>query len=1162
MEEDDFLKKVTPAKYQKLDHISQILLRPDTYIGQPINKQRDEWVSESEILPGPNGVESITDRMSQQNINFNPGLARIFTEVLSNAIDNVWRSKEQKVKVSYLRIEVDDNGWTTIENDGMWIPIQKHDTENVYIPEMIFGQLLTSSNYDDDQKRFTSGRNGYGVKLTNIFSLEFNIEIYDPQLGLKYTQSWSNNMKSLTKPQITKMKKSQTGYTRVSFFPEFERFGLENYDEGTIKLFKRFAYDAAMITELKDVSFNNEPVIARTLSQYANYYLSTSLTESGLLSDYPEKLQFKSEDCDVILCSSINKPFVVSFVNGIYTPRGGVHVDDWLKAILQPMVKKINEKYGKTDKKTGKKTGGIKITQKEIMEHVCLFVKATLPNPQFDGQTKEVLEHPRPTVNVPATTTTKLMKWSVMTEIEHAMKSKQMRQLSKTDGVKKDYIRVEKADDANLAGTKSSKDCTLILTEGDSAKSFATQGISYLSNGQDYYGAYPLRGKILNVRKATFKMIEDNKIFAELKKLLGLRQNMDYTKDENFATLRYGSVLLLVDADPDGDHIKGLIMNMFHYLFPSLIERKYILGMRTPLVKVTLNRRVLEFHHLPYFKSWYEQRKDLKMTIDYYKGLGTSDDTEIQKAFENMRLIEYYPDEASTDSINLAFSDKGKMSDQRKDWMASYTRPEYEGEVVDPEDQIGMVVENQPISSFINSELVEYAIDSCRRALPSIMDGLKESQRMILFACFKRNLKTKLKVAQLAGYVSEQTDYHHGEQCLHDTITNMAQQFVGANNIPLLKECGQFGSRLQGGKDASAARYIHTHLWPLASYIFREEDMPILKYRENDGASVEPEYYVPIIPMCLVNGEVGIGTGYSTCIPSFNPLDLVEWIKAWLDAECPFYDHENTVMPELEPWYRGFKGSFEKRVVKGKVSFASFGDYEQIGDNKIRITELPIGVWTEQYHEFLDGLMERKSITKFKAYKSKYSVRFDVFGKHDGYLLNDKTLKLCSSDWRGKTLSLSNMVMFDSEDKPHRYEDLEEILHEYCGVRIDMYHARKNDQLRRLDIELRMARNRLRFIEEIMNEELVIYRQTKEAIEQLLIDGGYEKFENGYKYLLAMQMHTFSSQKLEKLGKNITDIQEKIDDLKVRTIPDLWKSDLDEFVVAYTKWLKEVEKEE
>ena len=232
------------------------------------------------------------------------------------------------------------------------------------------------------------------------------------------------------------------------------------------------------------------------------------------------------------------------------------------------------------------------------------------------------------------------------------------------------------------------------------------------------------------------------------------------------------------------------------------------------------------------------------------------------------------------------------------------------------------------------------------------MDGLKISQRKILFSAFKKNLHQEIKVAQFSGYVSEQSGYHHGEASLNGAIVNMAQDFVGSNNIHLLMPNGQFGTRLQGGKDSASERYIYTKLNALTRQIFRKEDDGVLEYLDDDGLSVEPIYYVPILPMVLVNGALGIGTGFATNIPCYDPKQIIHCIKQKIKDSSMEYEEQNMV-----PYYRGFKGTITK-IEDHK--YATTGCYHLQGKSTLVITELPIGTWNENYVNFLEKCLDDK----------------------------------------------------------------------------------------------------------------------------------------------------------------------------------------------------------
>ena len=381
---------------------------------------------------------------------------------------------------------------------------------------------------------------------------------------------------------------------------------------------------------------------------------------------------------------------------------------------------------------------------------------------------------------------------------------------------------------------------TLILTEGDSAKAFAIAGLS--KTGRDRFGVFPLKGKLLNVRDCTDKKASENQEITNIKTIMGLQQKKNYKND--ISDLRYGRIMILTDQDVDGSHIKGLFMNFINSYWSSLSQIPgFIVSLATPIVKAN-KTETITFYTLSEYEEW-EKSLIQKMGIKYYKGLGTSTSSEAKECFDDleMKKINYIWDKDNCQNkIDMAFAKKN--SDLRKEWLKAYDK-----ENIITQDQKEVLY-----SDFIDKELIHFSNYDNTRSLPSICDGLKPSQRKVLYSVFKRKLKKGIKVAQLTGYVSEHSCYHHGEMSLNETIIGMAQDFVGSNNINLLFPDGQFGTRLLGGKDAGAPRYIWTYMSNITSVLFNSDDNAVLKYNEEEGQTIEPEWYIPILPLVLING--------------------------------------------------------------------------------------------------------------------------------------------------------------------------------------------------------------------------------------------------------------------------------------------------------------------
>ena len=1154
-------------EYRKMDPIQHILERPDMYVGSTRSRKTEEFIVTDEKF-----------HIEKKKIEISPAFIRIFVEPLSNAIDNVARSKGKK-EATTIKVNINrETGETTIWNDGEVIPIEMHKEEKCYNHTLIFGNLLTGSNYNDEEDRLDiSGKNGLGIKLTSVYSTKFTVEGVDPDCKKKFKQEWKNNMNKALEPKITETKLKK-GYTKVTYFPDFSRFAEKSteisdevtketevsliYTEDILNLYKKYTIDAAMLTKI-NVYFNDGLIPVKSLQDYAALYSKEKI------EDY---LTIKHENSEVVITPSYDDFQVISFVNGIYTPLGGTHADAWSKAIFKPIVAKYNK---------NKKQPQINI--KDVKQFFKLFITCSVKQPGFDTQSKLKLESPVIKAEVKKTHIAKICKWSVMTNLEDIIKSKELLVLKKVERKKRGYTKVEFLDSANNEGTSKAHECTLILVEGESAKTYAINGIQngiFGKEGRDWNGIYGLRGKILNVRNSTPATIAKNSVVGGIIKCLGLSVETDYTKEENYKKLRYGRVLIVADQDVDGIHISALIQNFFHFLFPSLLKRDapFLFSMQTPIVRVFLSKTSnIIFYNEEQYKLYVreQQKNDPNKRINkkYYKGLATNNPEEVEDSF-GRKVIQFSLDEKAHDEMTKAFHKK--YADVRKNWLEGFR----------PSDSLLAWEKNEfetkvmSHSDFINTELPRFSIDDCKRSIPNLMDGLKEGHRKVLYSTFLKGLKFSgktLKVSQLAGYVSEKSGYHHGEQNLCQTITGMANNYIGVNNIPLFYRDGQFGTRLCNGKDAGSARYIYTKLDALTRLIFRSEDDALLQHKEDDGEKVEPYFYVPIIPMILVNGvAAGIGTGWSTHIPCYDPEVLVAAIKIWLEKDGNvIFEKDNTFIsefPEFIPWYRGYKGMIEKTDNPNK--FISHGICSQKGKKTV-IEELPVGAWTNKYKEKLEDWQEGKKIKNFRNHCTPTTIHFTVTEAEDGFTCNASNLELQSS------ISTTNMCLFTEEDVLRKFSTVDEIVDSYCKVRYAYYVKRKKRLLQELENSIKFMGNKKRFLIEIRDGILKLFVEKKGKkisrktldLEKELEEKGYdkhieeddeeteEKQKGGYDYLLRLQVRSMTQEKIDKLQKDIDSNIEEKSNLEETSEKDLWINNLEEFLGEYKKWLKVITKE-
>lgn len=1114
---------MSKSQFKHLDQRNQILLRPGQHITGVENVTKDVWLFENDIL-------------TEKTVEYNTGLLHIFYEVLSNAQDNYFRSLNGSTPLKKIEITIDKNT-ISVTNDGNHIPTVIHVWQEgeekipgeIYEATLIFGHLNSSGNYDDNKTaRMGAGLHGVGVKLTNIFSTYFCVETQDPVHDLHFKQEFYNNMSRSDTPQIKKSKGK--GYTKVTYKADFSRFNCQSYDSDFISIVKKLCIDSAMITGAK-VIFNGEILPVKGLLEYAKHF-------------YPETktVEFSSKDSKVVIIENPNKVFKhIAFTNGVINPDGGIHVDEWCKAIFKPLLEKIKKKYVK-----GKKSNPLKLTQKQLQDHFMIFITCNLANPHFAGQTKARLNSPKPTIVITEAKINSMMKWDFLKDIEDMIDLQSMKDLKKLDAKKTSDVSAEGYTKANKAGKRGSEKCILFVTEGLSAKTIVMKARGIVENGNDYLGALALRGKLLNVQEKTNKVIAENKEIQNLAKVLGLRTGVDYSIPENFKTLRYGKLCTFCDADYDGIHIKGLIKNFLKTLYPSLLATDFLVTLKTPIVKATIGKETFEFYKLDDFKEW--SKKNPKFKAKYYKGLGTTTDAEIPDLFLNPKWVKYIKDDKAFESIDLAFSKDKTSSEKRKKWLESYNDEENIVKDYPVEDDHEIV----PISDFVNKELILFSIYDCQRSIPNVVDGFKISQRKAIWtALHGLNEKDDYKVSQFAADVAKKSQYHHGEVSMEGTIINLAQKFVGSNNLTILDDRGQFGDIYENGKNHASSRYIFTRLTSIARYIIRKEDDNILKYLEEEGQNIEPKFFVPVIPLILANGcETGIGTGYSTHVPNYNPLDLINWIRNWLEKE----QGKDTIPPydKLIPWYWGFEGKTE---VNNKT-VSHFGILNETDKNVYEVTELPVKLAVggsdkcSGFVDKLETLKEKKFIHSYEQISKGYKPQFRIYSNKK---LGLKELGLI------KTESLNNLTAFGPKGGLFKYNKVEDMLREYCDVRFYYYNKRKKYLLKSLNVDLEEIKSKIRFIKEVL-KDVNILKQPESELFEYFEQAEYYKKENSFKYLTDIPVRNFCVDKLESLKKKRDEIKEEINYVEATSPKDMWLKELKELEDAYLKYKSDVEK--
>ena len=1028
------------SDYDKKTQREHVLLRPGMYIGSTTAEETEMWV-----------YNRSAQQVEKRTLTLPEAVQRCFYEAISNASDAVIRSRERGFDPKEIVVTMDDQT-IAITNYGCPIPVVKHEKENKWVPEMIFSDFLSSSNYNPTKVRSGIGLNGLGIKLVGVFSKTFTVALEDHINHLSYVQTFRGNLEHIDAPVVKAFKGTSSSVT-ITYTLDFPYFGLTGYTEDDKDLFARFAMDyslsCSVATRFNDLAFPVQTLASMATLYFGEAALANSISYTGKVDvtvqgtdahgrKSPAKTHRVQTPVEFCLMDTPFEGQVIAFVNGMMV-CAGVHVDALYKTIAERVLPGINQDLN----------GKPMLSAKDLKQHTSLLMVCTLPDPAFKSQVKSQLASPEPTYTLAASLFASLKKWELMDRLKNILEQKETTQLAKTDGKKKAHISVPGYTTCNWAGGKKSSQCILCVTEGNSAETYGVKGRAQVEGGIDTIGLFRLRGKLINVMNAKLAAIANNREVQGLKEVIGLREGVDYADDENYKRLRYGKVRIMTDADNDGKHIACLIINYFYFFYPSLLKRGFLEVLLAPILRVwkghedCYNAKVkqrFKFYTNSEFLLWKDKTPDSDSKAwyyNYYKGLGTSTDMDIKDDYKATKSFHVVTDDTTQERLRMAFNNQ--LAHQRKEWMQQWNAT--------------LEIPDAPsvsISMYIDRALIHYAVVSVQRNIPSFMDGLKEGQRKVICACLKKwasNGTDVVRVSQLQSYTSEQMNYHYGDASLNDTITAMAQDFVGTNNLRYFEQHGQFGTRWKGGvqKNAASPRYIKVRPEKWIREVFRSEDEALLTYVEDEGEFQEPEFYLPVLPMWLVNGSSGISTGWSSFMPNHNPIDGCAWLEARLTGKP---------LPNLKPWYRGFKGKLSIKMNKKKaapapppapategedgeevpeprhvahdsedglgaaeaddagddaeVSLVTEGTYTAELHKGIHITELPIGRWTEGYETWLEDLLDPKC--KCRKGTPSYGLPADAIAtcctacKSSGMVSKDKVKpsitekRMCSAD--------------------------------------------------------------------------------------------------------------------------------------------------------------------
>lgn len=1152
----------TEDDYDSFDNRTHVYAKPGMYIGSIEKEEREEFIYSEKL-----------QKIILKYIHLPVGVERLFLEILSNASDNCGKTREAEQDPGKIEVTMDYNT-VTIKNYGLPIPTGPKKGKGVHVPEFIFGTVLCGSNLKNDA-RHGIGTNGIGSKATNIMSTRFEVIIENAITKERYVQTWSDNMKVCGKHDI-KPYHGKISSTQISYDMDFKVFKYKKYPEEAIELFKKHTLDISFNAKLP-VIFNGVEYDYSNLMDYAQLYLPI---ENPVI--------YQDDVTEMIVFDSPDEGFQTSFVNCMLTKDGGVHLDAAYKAIGDKFIKTINDKMSRgLDKDlTEREKKSYMVGINDIKPHLSVILSCNVVNPDFSSQSKTKLTKPTPVIDLDEEQLQTIYGWQLMKRLEAAIDAKQFAKLSKTDGKKSNFVELEKGLDCNDAGTIRSSECTLCMVEGSSPVGYLQVYRSSIPNGTNQIGILPLKGKCLNVMNAKIKQIEKNKEIRELKLMLGLKEGVDYSDPVNFKNLRYGRILIVTDADVDGKHIMGLILNFFYCRFPGLLDVPgFITYKKTPILRLRKGKQTKKFYSQREYEAWLAKNDVKGYTAEYFKGLGSSTKEDVKDDLKDEVIVKCINDEDAESAIKLAF-DK-KLRHERKNWILNWV------ERIDVDSML-----NQPISLFIHHEFITFSISNLRRAIPG-KDGNKEAHRKIICASYQHfgidfNKHYKLeRVCDLDGFISSKMQYHHGNSIISKILTHLSQDFVNTNNLNLFFGKGQIGNVLGGPDQHASPRYLETYPTELFPYIYHPDDNKLTKPIVEQNKELEPEVYFTTIPMVLVNGTKGIATGFFTFVPNHNPLDIINWLKLRLKGAIN--------LPSISPWYKDFKGEItivdrrrknqRKTVYKNSVtetedisfeeeeesesdkesidesddnyneyvedfmekltlkenpllSFDVTGVYHIAKNGNIIITELPIGMNpTLYYNKHLVPLLKKKLLKKVINDCTDDSIRFEL----KGYVGNPSYKKLHLK----KRYSLSNMVLLDTNNKPVKYDTANDLIEAFYQERLPIYKQRKIYKLGILQKKIDKVTIVIKFHNLIKNKSLVVQNVDKEVI-----------YENLDKFNIPRKI--YDNAKISSLSKNETSLLEaelegykkEYGTLNKLTPSDIWMNDLNALEDKYRQVYK------
>lgn len=1080
------------SKRQKIVHLSTEewgLQRPSVILGS---------MAKVEMLVADFAADGTVE---WRTVTVCPGLVTLANELFANALDNCARDGTQR----YIKADWRD-GALHMSNDGSAVPVERVGDE--WAPTLAFFVFQSGSNFDDASGRkdvaTTVGQNGLGFKACVLFSDKTTVSLVS--YGRTFLGTARNNMKVLSAPVIgTSARK--TNETRVEWTPDLPRLGGE--DAPMELLCRMLAHNAALCAPPSvKVFFGGVPIKLRTPEQFCR----AMGAEGRLASDTVDgRMRLCVGACAEERVGENGGGRMHVFVNGTRCPEG-THVRHLVQRVCDLLAAKLRSKRGAP--------GDVHVPPAFVRNQAIVVATFVVDGPRFTDQTKTCLDSPVREFG---------WRWETSDAFRTALEASPLVERARRAAQSKEDAAAARATKASVASTRGiakydaatrlgKGDATLLVTEGDSAKNFAVAGLSVV--GRAKFGVYPLKGKFVNLRGKSAKAVLEHKEAKELLQILGLQLGTTY--DAAAARrLPYSRLMVLSDQDVDGSHIAGLLFNFLDVCAPSLLAAKpdFLCRFATSLIRVDLKGSGGEvgFYSEGEYETWRADRLARGLSVgtpSFFKGLGTSSATRAKAYFRDLTansIVVRHTGRECAEALDRVFH-KGRAEDRRA-FLAAH---------VGSRAFVDYSRAETTVTRFLEDELLpQYATASIVRAIPSVVDGFKESHRKVFFGMRALGITSNLSVGCVAGKVSGRTHYHHRATAMEDTIVHMAADYAGAGNLNLLVPDGQFGDRHD--HTAASAAYPKTRLHaPLHELLYPPADDAVLVYREDEGVSVEPVHYVPVLPAVLCYGGKGVATGWSTDVPPFKPLDVLDASIAHLDGRP---------LPALVPWYRGFGGTVEA-AERNEEAFVVRGTCEVRDNGEIHVTEVPPVKETDAYREAW-----QRAGTEVRVGDQHTDVAVHLVLR--GGVSVDQVRK----DLEAR-VGVGNMHLLDASGTLHRYT-VDRVVREHAEARLALYDRRLAHLVAKAERESTVAENRARFVDAWVDGSFDMRAHPDDASAAAACAGlGLAAVDGSYDYLLSMPGKSLTAARAAALRETARKAREALAVLRADTPEALWRREL------------------